>query len=250
MNYLIIEDEAIAAERLREKIAELRPQWHCLKTLGSIKELDQELEETKADLAFVDIHLGDGSSFLALEKWQVQIPLIFTTAYDQYALKAFKHNSVDYLLKPIHRDDLEIAIKKLESQLSQPAKNDFSALIAQLKPQFKERFLVSSGEKLRTLRSEEIAFFYASGKHCFLTDASGREYIIDQALKDLSEQLNPQQFFQINRQFLVNLNYIKELIPFSKSRVKVLTAPPLPEEGIVSSERSARFKLWLQGELN
>lgn len=250
MNYLIIEDEALAAERLLEKITELRPHWNCLKVLGSIKELNQELQNSTADLAFVDIHLGDGSSFVALEKWKVQFPLIFTTAYDQYAIKAFKLNSIDYLLKPIHSDDLEVAINKLEAQAKSPQQNDFSALLAQLKPQYKERFLVSSGEKLRTVRSEEIAFFHASGKHCFLTDAAGREYIVDLALKDLAEQLNPQQFFQINRQYLINLNFIKELVPFSKSRVKVLTEPPLPEEGIVSSERSARFKLWLQGELS
>ncbi len=251
MKYLIIEDEVLAAERLLEKIQTLRPAWNCLKVLGSIKEMNEELQNTQADLAFVDIHLGDGSSFLALEKWQVNFPLIFTTAYDQYAIRAFKLNSIDYLLKPIHQDDLELAIQKLERQTDRShASPNWTELLNSLQPKYKERFLVSSGERLRSISSKEVAFFHASGKHCFLTLFTGQEYLVDGTLRELGEQLNPKQFFQINRKYLINLDCIDELQAYSKSRVKVKTKPALPEEGIVSSERAARFKAWLQGDLS
>lgn len=251
MKYLIIEDEALAAERLLEKITELRPLWQCLKVLSSLKELEQELKNTTAELAFVDIHLGDGSSFVALEKWKVSFPLIFTTAFDQYAIKAFKLNSIDYLLKPIHNDDLKKAIEKLEHQKENSgSQNDWTKLLNRLKPKHKERFLVSSGERLKTIATKDVAYFHASGKHCFLVSFAGDEYLIDGSLKDLGDQIDPQQFFQINRQVLVNLESIEELQAYSKSRVKVKTKPQLPDEGIVSSERSARFKAWLQGEIS
>ena len=137
MKYLIIEDEPLAAERLREKIEELRPDWQCLKTLATLKTVKEELKNSSADLAFVDIHLGDGSSFLALEESKVEFPLIFTTAYDQYAIRAFKLNSIDYLLKPIHKDDLEAAILKLEKQDHNAEATNWSRLLKDLKPNYK-----------------------------------------------------------------------------------------------------------------
>lgn len=250
MKYLIIEDETLAAERLREKIAEQRPNWQCIGVIGNLSQMEKALSNTAAELAFVDIHLGDGLSFLALEKLEISIPLIFTTAYDQYAIRAFKHNSVDYLLKPIHNDDLQSAIKKFESQKeSARPEEDWRNLLKSLKPNYKERFLVAQGEKLKTINCSDIAFFHASGKHCFIHDRQGKEYLIDGKLKDVVLQVSPAEFFQINRQFIINLNYISELQHYSKSRVKVIMQPSLPEDGIVSSERSARFKAWLQGEI-
>lgn len=247
MKYLIIEDEPIAAQRLAEKIAELRPTWDLTKTLGTIKALESELKNSDADLAFVDIHLGDGSSFQVLEKHQLSFPLIFTTAYDEYAIRAFKLNSVDYLLKPIHIDDLRLAIEKLERQQDNNKIADWQKMLKDLNPQYKERFLVAQGQKLKTISSDEAAYFYAKGKHCFLIDFKGQEFLVDYKLKELIEALNPEQFYQINRQFIVNLKAISELIPLSKSRYKVITKPDLHEEGIVSSERSSSFKNWLQG---
>ncbi|QNR25042.1 LytR/AlgR family response regulator transcription factor [Croceimicrobium hydrocarbonivorans] len=249
MKYLIIEDESLAAERLQEKIQELKPDWNCLAIYGTLKELQENLAQAEADIAFVDIHLGDGSSFKALESLDIKMPLIFTTAYDQYAIRAFKLNSIDYLLKPIHIDDLKKAIQKFESQsLDNPQNLDWSQILKELKPSYKERFLVAHGEKLKTVNCADIAYFHASGKHCFLVDAEGHEYLVDQNLKDLLEQLNPEQFFQINRQYIIHLEYLDELLSYSKSRLKVIMKPALPEEGIVSAERSARFKAWLQGE--
>lgn len=249
MKYLIIEDEPLAAERLREKITELRPQWRYLKTLATLQALKSELKQSAADIAFVDIHLGDGSSFIALEENEVKLPLIFTTAYDQYAIRAFKLNSIDYLLKPIHIDDLRAAIEKFEQRKQENTPTDWSKILKDLKPQYKERFLVANGERLKTLKSKDAAYFHASGKHCFLVDFQGQEYLIDFKLKDLCEQLDPGRFYQINRQFIINLEAISELRPYSRSRLKVITKPSLKDEGIVSSERSAAFKTWLEGEI-
>lgn len=250
MNYLIIEDEPLAAERLKEKVQELRPLWQCQAVLATGSEIIEGFEAANPDIAFVDIHLGDGSSFHALEQIKTSAPLIFTTAYDQYAIKAFKHNSIDYLLKPIHMDDLKVALEKFEKQTaSKEAPTDWRKILKDIKPDYKGRFLVSSGEKLKTIKTEDCAFFHASGKHCFLVDFSGKEHLIDYKLKELNELLDPKKFYQINRQFVINLEAIKELQAHSKSRLKVVSEPPLGEEGIVSSERSSQFKRWLQGEL-
>lgn len=251
MNYLIIEDEPIAAERLEEKIQALRPHWKCLQVLATGTEILEKFSTAGADLAFVDIHLGDGSSFHALDKVQSETPLIFTTAYDQYAIRAFKHNSIDYLLKPIHNDDLKRALEKFEKSGRNRVADaiNWSEVLQDLKPQFKERFLVSSGERLRTVKSEDCAFFHASGKHCFLMDFEGGEHLIDYNLKELSEVLDPKRFFQINRQYIINMEAIQELQTHSKSRLMVVSKPSLGPEGIVSAERSTTFKRWLQGEL-
>lgn len=245
MKFLIIEDEPLAAERLQAKIADLRPDWHCLAVLSSVAALRKELTQYAVDLIFADINLGDGLSLQALQELQPRAPIIFTTAYDQYALEAFKLNSVDYLLKPVHPEDLLRAVKKVEQKgLDVPP---WEELLRSMQKQYKERFLVSTGERLVTVKSEEIAFFYAQGKHCFLTDKAGKEYLLDFNLKDLLLKLNPAVFFQINRQFIININYIKELIPYSKSRVKLVINPPTPEEAIVSVDRSPKFKVWLEG---
>lgn len=248
MKFWILEDETLAAQRLLDKVSALRPDWLCLGVIPSLKSARQQLISAEADFLFVDIHLGDGHSFEVLEDLNIQSPLIFTTAYDQYALKAFQLNSLDYLLKPINEVDLNRALTKLE-QREEGRHRNWAELLADLKPTYKERFLVSSGERLRSIQSENIAFFYASGKHCFLTDETGQQYIIDQKLKDLMAKLDPKSFFQINRQFIINLNFIEELQPYSKSRVKVICKPTLPEEGVVSVERSGKFKAWLEGEV-
>lgn len=248
MKFWILEDEAFAAQALMDKVNKLKPDWLCLGILPSLKSARAQLINSQADFLFVDIHLGDGHSFELLEELDIQLPLIFTTAYDQYALKAFQLNSLDYLLKPIQEDELQRALHKVELREKEQNK-DWSQLLADLKPNYKERFLVSSGERLRSINSESIAFFYASGKHCFLCDELGRQYLVDFKLKDLIEKLDPKIFFQINRQFIVNLNFIEELQPYSKSRVKIICKPALPEEGIVSVERSGKFKAWLEGEL-
>ena len=250
MKYLIIEDEPLAAERLKEKIESLKPNWQCEAIIPTTASLKKHLPQSKAQFAFVDIHLGDGHSLPVLHELQIEIPLIFTTAYDQYALEAFKLNSLDYLLKPISTDELERALEKIEKATRLETKApDWEALNALLKPRYKERFLVGTGERLITLNTQSIAYFFASGKHCFATDFNGKEFLVEYSLKDLLPRLNPESFFQINRQFIVNLAFIEEMHPYSKSRVKIILKVPQPPEAIVSVERAGKFKAWLQGEI-
>lgn len=247
MRYLIIEDEPLAVERLHLRMQEQKPHWTYLGALGSVAEALEKLPSLPLDLILVDIHLSDGLSFQIFEELDIEVPLIFTTAYDQYALKAFELNSIDYLLKPVHNEDLQRALHKLENRgWSGPP--DWGKLVRELKPHYKERFMVSTGERIKTVTTADIAFFYASGKHSFITTRQGQEYLLDMPLRELDRKLDPQRFFQINRQFIVQVDAIVEMIPYSKSRLKLLTSPPTPEDAIVSVERSPHFKAWLNGE--
>lgn len=249
MRYLILEDEPLAARKLREAVAAERPHWKCLDTWETVARAKKDWYALNPQLVFVDIHLADGLSFQLFEEIPTQTPLIFTTAYDRYALKAFELNSIDYLLKPIQTEDLKRALQKLElrKQMVSGAEKDWKKVRADYQPKYKERFMVSTGERVKSLKTEEIAFFYASGKHCFITCFEGNEYIIDQTLQNLHNILNPRQFFQINRKFIVNIEAIVEMIPYSKSRLKLVTRPSTPEEAIVSVDRSPRFKAWVGG---
>lgn len=248
MKYVVLEDEPLAAEKLITSIQKLRSDWQHLSTFESNSGAAIGLASLHPDLMFVDIHLADGISLDFLKQRQVVTPLIFTTAYDQYALKAFELNSVDYLLKPVNETDLERALLKIESR-SIPKNMEWEKLLHDLKPSFKDRFLVSTGERMKTVKTDDIAFFFAQGKHCFLTDKEGIEYLVDQNLGQLMKVLNPHSFFQINRRFIVQLNYIDEMIPWSKSRLKLVLNPPTPEDAVVSVERSSSFKNWAAGDI-
>ena len=247
MRYVVLEDEPLAAEKLIHTISRVRPFWEHIATFESNSQAAKELPEAKPELIFVDIHLADGISFELFKGDLLETPLIFTTAYDQYALKAFELNSIDYLLKPVGIEDLERALHKLESRSGNIAVQ-WEKLMNDLKPTYKERFLVSTGERMKAVKTTDIAFFYAQGKHCFLTDNTGTEYLIDKSLGQLMEVLNPRNFFQINRQFIVQLNYIVEMIPWSKSRLKLVLEPPTPEDAVVSVDRSPGFKSWIRDE--
>ena len=250
MKYYIIEDEALAAEKLQDMMAELRPQWPCLGQLASAEEAYRTLKEkpSAADLLFVDIHLSDGYAFDFLEPLQLSTPLIFTTAYDRYALRAFKHHSLDYLLKPIAKDQLERALQKREQQAMKSGASELNHLRQSIAASaYLKRLLVHQGARLRTLPCSQLARIQASGKNCLATDFEGQEYYLDRSLRYYSERLDPAVFFQINRQLLIHVESLVELIPYSKSRYKLVLRPPLREAAIVSVERSARFKQWLEG---
>lgn len=250
MKFVIIEDEPLAAEKIATTIEGLRPQWTLLKIIPSVKMALSELEELKPELIFLDVHLGDGNSFQIFQKLEVVVPVIFTTAFDQYALKAFEINSVDYLLKPVSKMDLEKALQKLERHFLKEAKfqANWDKLIQDLKPTYKERFMVTTGKRIKSLNTENIAFFFAQGKHTFITDKEGNEYLIDKTLTGLANSLNPKDFFHINRQYIVAISCIKEMHLYSKGRLKLTTQPNSPTEAIVSGEKAAKFKLWLEGE--
>ncbi len=245
MKYLILEDEPLAAERLQQAISDEKPDWKCLGTLESVREAKREIPASEADLLFVDIHLADGLSFSIFEEISFEKPLIFTTAYDQYALKAFELNSINYLLKPVTKKDLRRALQKFENRTDSGVAVDWQSLVAKLKPEYKTRFLVSTGNKIKSLNADEVAFFFAQGKHSFVFTLEGKDYIFDQPLSKLIEQLDPQKFFQINRQFILSIDAISEMIPYSKGRLKIVTDPATPEEAIVSVDKSPTFKSWV-----
>ncbi len=245
IKYVLIEDEPLAAERLESNIQKLRNDWQCLGVIQSVREAKKRLLALEPQLIFLDVHLADDVSFAIFDEIEVKTPIIFTTAYDQYALKAFKLNSVDYLLKPINTEELSRALLKFEeNKLALP---DVNKLAQSYQPAYRSRFLVSTGTRIKTLSTEDIAYFFANGKHSYLIDKQGCEYLFDQPLSKLIEQLNPAHFYQINRQYILGLACIVEMIPYSKGRLKVVTNPATADDAIVSVDKSPGFKAWVGG---
>lgn len=252
MKILIIEDEEAAYQRLQKMIAEALPHSTILPPVVSINSaIEWFTHNASPDLIFLDVHLADGQSFEIFKKVKVTSPVIFTTAYDQYALEAFKVNSIDYLLKPIKKDELKRAIDKfINSSIKGNSDINFQKLISALQLQpasYKERFVVKYGEHIKTIETNISAYFYTENKANFLVTKENKRYAIDYNLDQLEELLDPKKFFRINRQFIIGFHAITEMFTYSKSRVLIKLNPPSKLETIVSSERSASFKLWLDG---
>lgn len=243
---VIVEDEGVAARRM-QRLLEARD-IEVLKTIGSIKELELFFASAdQPDIFFMDIHLSDGVVFDLLAKSQIEIPIIFTTAYDQYAIKAFKQNSIDYLLKPIDDDELDTAIAKFKKSRKQL---DISALTALLSaPQksksYKDRLSVKVGDKIRTINIDEIKFFYSSEKINYLHNAEGRSYPIDYSIEEIYTLLNPRDFFRVSRGYVVSIAAIQDVIAYSNSRLKVKIQNVTDHEIIVARDRVKEFKEWL-----
>lgn len=250
MNVLIIEDEDLAVRRLEKMILQLRPDWQLLGHLDSIETTLAWLESHPVpDLFFMDIQLADGNSFELFQQVDIQQPVIFTTAYDEFAIQAFKVNAVDYLLKPIKKAELQDAIEKLEKRQGDRPIN-YQALASALKDkQEPRRFLIRFGQQIKVIAPEEVAYFYTQDKITFLVNTNGQRYPVDYSLEKLEELMDQQRFFRINRQFFISIESIKEMYAYSKARVKVELMPPCELETIVSTERSPFFKKWLTGDL-
>jgi len=251
-NILIIEDEEAASQRLQKMVAEALPQANILPPLVSIASaIDWFVHNTAPDLIFLDVHLADGQSFEIFKKVNVTSPVIFTTAYDEYALEAFKVNSIDYLLKPIKKEELKRAVEKfLTHSSSLQSGINFQKLISSLQLQpasYKERFVVKYGEHIKTIETNTSAYFYTENKANFLVTKDNKRFPIDYNLDQLEDLLDPKKFFRINRQFIIGFHAITEMFTYSKSRVLIKLNPPSKLETIVSSERSASFKSWLDG---
>ncbi|MBC8047304.1 MAG: response regulator transcription factor [Fimbriimonadaceae bacterium] len=247
LKVVILEDEKIAADYLEKQIHEYDATIQVLKKIDSVRNAITWLSGNTADLLFVDIHLADDVSFKIFEQVEIKIPLIFTTAYDQYAIKAFKLNSIDYLLKPIDKKELFAALDKFKT-VRNNTPVDIQSLLQHFNQQrsnYQERFLVSTGQKLRSIPVNDIAYFFAEQKVVFLADKDGKQFIVDQSLDKLEPQLDPAKFFRINRQFIVAYSSIKNMLAYSKSRVKLELIPHTDKETIVSVERSGDFKEWL-----
>ena len=249
MKIVIIEDEALAAERLREMILEIQPQTDILAILDSVQDSIAWLNTHTPDLIFLDIQLSDGNSFDIFDEIDVNVPIIFTTAYDQYAIKAFKLNSVDYLLKPIRQEELKTSLKKY-AQIHHTVQPDIAGLLQTLEQQhkqYKQRFLLQFGETLRKIETTEIAYFYAQDKGVYLVTFKNKTLPMDHSLNQLEEILDPDMLFRINRQMIINEKSIKKMYAYSRSRIKIDLAPSTPKgiKALVSIDRTPVFKDWI-----
>ncbi len=250
MNIIIIEDEKPAARLLQRKVEKLGLQVNTL--LHSVEEaIDWFSKNEHPDLIFLDIQLSDGLSFEIFEKVTIKSAIIFTTAYDEYALKAFKLNSVDYLLKPIDEDDLEIAVVKFKSRVpkAESVQMDFEQIRRMFSnPEiktYKSRFTVKIGQHLKVVTTDEIECFYSENKGTYIHTSDNRDYLIDSTLELLEQDLDPKYFFRVSRKFIVPLKSIKEIVLYSNSRLKVILPSYKVDEVIVSREKVSDFKEWI-----
>jgi len=249
MNCLIIEDEKVAAERLSGLIKKNDQSIEILGIIQSVKNAVQWLNtHLSPDLIFMDIQLSDGLSFEIFEQTIVKTPVIFTTAYDEYALKAFKVNSIDYLLKPIDLDELKNAIEKFKENHSSKeiSAQVFDSIVHSITKKYKSKFLLNAGEHVKVFATEDIQCFYSMEKCNFLQNYSGRDYAINYTLDQLEDILDPAQFFRINRKFIISFSAIADIISYSNSRLKVKLKANDSEDLIVSREKVQDFKKWLE----
>lgn len=249
MNCLIIEDEKIAAERLSELIKKYDQSIEIIEIIQSVKNAVQWLNTRQApDLIFMDIQLADGLSFEIFEQTIVKTPVIFTTAYDEYALKAFKVNSIDYLLKPIAQDELNNAIKKFKENHEPkdiPAQV-FDSILHSLTKKYKNKFVIKVGEHIKVFAIDDVQCFYSMEKYTFLKNNAGRDYALSYSLDQLEDLLDPARFFRINRRFIVAFTAISDIISYSNSRLKVKLNSNDADDLIVSREKVQDFKKWLE----
>ena len=253
MKVIIIEDEALAAQRLKKMISEYDRGIEVIAELESVEESIKWFNNNPdPDLIFLDIHLEDDLSFAIFEKVNVSSPIIFTTAFDEYAIKAFKLKSIDYLLKPIVQEELNAALKKYsEMARGHYATTDIHSLyemIVHKMPNYRERFSVSFGQKIRTFNVEDIAYFLSleGSTSAYLKD--GKSYPVDQSIEKLTNELNPADFFRINRQMLVRIESIVNVHVYPKSRLKLEIKPNPGFDVFVSIDKVVPFKEWLGGK--
>lgn len=250
MDVLIIEDERFSADRLKQQLVNLDTNIKILKILDSVQSSVKWLQSNEVDLIFLDIHLADADSFEIFKQVEVKTPIIFTTAYNQYAIQAFKVNSLDYLLKPIDVDELEIALNKFKD-FHQPTHPSFDPQLLEnlLHPKsttFKKRFLVKKASQFESILTENIVYFISENKLTTLITQEGKRYIIDQSLEELTATLDPQQFFRINRKIILGINSILKIHTFFNGRLKLeIIHQSKDEEVFVSRERVQDFKHWL-----
>ena len=256
MKVLIIEDEKPAAKRLERLVLAQRENTEVLGKLDSVKSsVNWFTHNEQPDLVFMDIQLADGLSFEIFEHVQITAPIIFTTAYDEYALKAFKVNSIDYLLKPIDEDELEGALQKLDQlKPAGPAESaslnsldQISKAVSLLTRQYKNRFIIKIGEHIKAVSIDDIHFFFSRDKATYCTTEEGKSYLLDYPIQELTSMVDPEKFFQINRKYIVSLKAIKDMVSFSNSRLKIILKNSDDDDVIVSRERVQDFKQWLDG---
>lgn len=252
LNVAIIEDEVPAARLLLSMIERLRPDWQVTVIPGSVEEAVQWFgEHSHPDIIFLDIQLSDGNSFDFISTARPSSVIIFTTAYDEYAIRAFSVNSIDYLLKPIDEERLRESIEKYEALFAskKESSEDYLDLILdslqRKEKRFRTRFLISGVNSFRTLQVADIAYFYSENKVTFAVTHAGQEHIIDLSLNKLSEQLDPDQFFRANRQVILCVDAITHVEPYFNGKIVVAVKPPYKDKVTISEEKVSSFKLWL-----
>ncbi|MFT3739434.1 MAG: LytTR family DNA-binding domain-containing protein [Breznakibacter sp.] len=257
MNILIVEDEFFAAKRLEDLVRKTITVPSCIHFTTSVASTVAWLKgNPQPDLIFLDIQLGDGLSFEIFGQTNVNASIIFTTAFDQFAIKAFKLNSIDYLLKPIDEDELKHAVnkfferQKISSSTSAPDFQLWQQMMDQLRrPSYKDRFTVRIGVKSRIVNQSDIICFFSSNKATYLRTIDGRDYLLDYSLEWIEEAIDPRQFFRINRKYIIALAYILEMIAESSSRIKLKITQQKEDDVIVARERVKEFKDWIEGHV-
>jgi DNA-binding LytR/AlgR family response regulator len=251
MNFLIIEDEEQAAKRLKRMVSSIEPNAFIHGPCESVEEAVEWFSENpKPDLAFFDIHLADGLSFEIGEKVNIDCPIIFTTAYDQYAVKAFKLNSVDYLLKPIGEKELAHALEKFKTRyLNHPVKVFGSEWPAQIRAdyenKFKTRFVTRVGDRLQAIDVADVAFVFSENKGTYLRSNEGKNHLVDYTLEQIAGMLDPSVFFRLNRQYIARFESIDEMLSYSNSRLKVTLKNWDDPDIVLSREKTREFKEWI-----
>lgn len=247
MNVLIVEDETTAYENMVDLLAQVDPNIHVVGNTESIRQTIKWLGEHEApDLIFMDIHLSDGSVFVIFDEIRIEIPIIFTTAYDRYAIEAFKVNSIDYLLKPVKEDDMRRALTKF-SKWGRPDISQYLSQIAQMvsKPNYSDKILIPYKDKLLPVSLSEIACFYTADKNTFVFLKNGMKYPYGKTLDQIYSTLNPHDFFRANKQFIVARNSVSNITIWFDSRLLVSLEVDTPERIYVSKNKASEFKAWM-----
>ena len=247
MKVLLIEDEIPAARQLSKLLLAQRPAFQILDTLDSVEGAVRWFRTFPTpDLVFMDIQIADGLSFDIFKQAEIKSPVIFTTAFDHYAVQAFKVNAIDYLLKPIDPEDLGRALHKMENYRNSAPVFEYEMLARYFKKeQYKERFLVKTGQQLAFLATTDIAFFRSADGLTQAFTFSGKKYFVENTLEELERMLNPRDYFRISRNMTLRIDAIAKILPHLNGRLKLETNPAAPEEIFVSRERAAEFKAWL-----
>jgi two-component system, LytTR family, response regulator LytT len=254
MKILIIEDEELAVKKLHKMLISIDQDIEVIANLDCIAASVEWLENNDApDLILMDIELLDGQSFEIFNRVDVKSPVIFTTSYDEFALKAFKVNSVDYLLKPIQKEDLAAALEKFKKMYgaatpAAPINMEFliKELQQKLQPkEFRKRFLVKNVQKLVSIETEDIAYFYSDGRLNFFKTYDNKKYVVDYTMDEMEEMLDPEKYFRISRSFYVSISSVEQIHDYFGNRLILTLKPPVDKEALVSREKVTEFKKWM-----
>ncbi len=250
MKILIIEDEELAVKKLQKTLALVNPSAEIVGITDSIKSSVEWLQDNnEPDLILMDIELADGQSFEIFNLTEVKSPVIFTTSYDEYALKAFKVNSVDYLLKPIQKDELQAALTKFE-KVNNTADINIDSLVKELQQklqpkEYRKRFLVKRAQKLVSIEIDEIAYFYSDGRLNFFMTTDNKKYVVDYTMDELEDMLDAKKYYRISRSFYVSINSIERIDDYFGNRLILQLKPAVDKEALVSREKVTDFKKWM-----